>query len=154
MKENALDLIAWLRANQIKPIWAVTNGWKGTYKNKALYYIRLYNRWKETPHLKEKYGRHTWVVTLYLEENMEKYAEQLCSEGLQDFVRRHVHHCMLCRTPCHGKTPPHKDVTVLGKEVKGICHGRPLTWVFDPDTEAVGVIKRLLALEQHARNEA
>ena len=153
MKNNALGFIAYLRANKIKPVWAVTNGWRGTYKGKVLYYIRLYNGWKEEEHMKDKYGKHSWVVTLYIEHNMYKYEDDIMKEGLQNFIWNNVHDCMLCRVPCHGKNPPHKDMTVLGKEIKRLCRGRPLTWVFDPDEAALNCIKRLLELEQKARND-
>ena len=152
MKKNALDFIAYLRANKIKPVWAVTNGWKATYKGKVLYYIRLHtDEWK-TSHLKSLYGKHSWVVTLFIEDNMSKYEDTIIDEGLQNFIWDNVHQCMVCRSPCHGKMPPHRDTTALGKEIKGICHSRELTWVFDPDETALNCIKRLLELEQNARN--
>lgn len=125
--KNALELIAYLRENKMKPVWTGTNAWKAIYDNKVIFYIRLYNDWDKTEHLKEKYGKHSWVVTLYIEDNMNKYEDIILNEGLQIFIWENAHYCMICRSPCHGKNPPHKDVIVLGKEINRICHGRPLT---------------------------
>lgn len=151
MEKYALDFCAYLRANNMKPVWAGANTWKATYKNKAICYIRLYNEdWDKLPQA-AVYGKHSWVVTLYIESNMHKYEDIIIKEELQRFIWNNIHHCMVCRTPCHGKVPPHRDVMALGKEIKGICHGRELTWVFDPDEKAADKIKRLLELEKKAR---
>jgi len=154
--DNALSFISYLRANKMKPTWAgIHNAWKSTYKGKAICYIRLFNdSWKNSSHLRDKYGKHSWVITPYIEENMAIYSETILNEGLQDFIWTNVHHCMRCRVPCHGKNPPHKDVMVLGKEVTGLCHGRPLVWAFDPNKVALDSMKRLLELEQCARDNS
>ncbi len=49
------------------------------------------------------------------------------------------------------KKKPHRDTVALGKEIKGICHGRQLTWVFDQDEAAINCVKKLLELEQNVR---
>ena len=82
---------------------------------------------------------------------MAKKQNEILSEGLHEFIWDNVHHCMFCRTPCHGN-PPGKDVVILGKEVKSLCRGRPLVWVFDPDETAIVNIKRLIELEINERN--
>jgi hypothetical protein len=152
IKKNALDFCEYLRANKIKPVWAGANTWKAIYKNKPICYIRLFNDdWNKLPRA-AMYGGHSWVVTLYIERNMHRYEDVILKEGLQNFIWDNVHYCMLCRSPCHGHTPPHRDTVAFGKEIKRICHGRELTWVFDPDEQAVNRIKRLLELEKQARD--
>ena len=152
MKDAALEFCAYLRANKMKPVWSVTNGWKAMHGKKAILYIRLAtDDWKTAKHLSKKYSKHSWVVTLFIERNLNKYQDAIMQEGLQDFVWENVHHCMACRSPCHGMLPPHRDVTVLGKEIKRLCHSRELTWVFDPDAAAIEKIKKLIALEIQAR---
>jgi hypothetical protein len=96
------------------------------------------------------YGKHLWVITPHL-PNLNSYGDIVVSEGMHNFIWDNVHHCMFCRTPCHGN-PPGKDIVVLGKEIKSICRGRQLVWVFDPDEAGIKIIKRLIELEQHARN--
>ena len=120
MANIAIEFCAYLRANKMKPVWAVTNGWKSNYKGKAVCYTRLATRdWAKSKHMKDKYGKHSWVVTLYVQK-LKKYEDVIVAEGLQNFIWDNVHECMMCRSPCHGR-PPGMDVTLFGKEIKGIC---------------------------------
>jgi len=153
MRNIALDFCAYLRANNMKLVWANENGWRATYNGKIICSIRLAtDSWKKSKHLKDMYGNHSWNVTPYIERNLNKYEHIIMNEGLQNFIWDNVHKCMFCRTPCHGKMPPYRDKVVLGKKIEKICHGRELTWVFDPDEAAIDCIKRLLELEKQARD--
>ena len=152
MRDIALDFCSYLRAKKMKPVWSVTNGWKSLLNGKVICYIRLAtDDWNTAKHLKGKYGKYSWVVTLYI-NNTSKYEDEIKNSGLQNFIWDNVHECMLCRSPCHGR-PPGMDVVILDKKIKNICWGRPLTWVFDPDEAAIKSIKRLLELELQARTE-
>ena len=150
MKKTALAFATWMHENKMPLKWAgLHNAWKAMCKGKAICYVRLYNDgWSNSEHLKNMYGKHLWVITPYL-SNLNSYAETVINENMQNFIWDNVHHCMFCRTPCHGN-PPGKDVIVLGKDIKSICIGRQLVWAFDPDEAAMNTLKRLLILEQQA----
>ena len=151
MKESALNFAAWMGESKMPLKWAgIHNTWKAMCKGKAICYVRLYNDgWSNAEHLKNVYGQHLWVVTPYL-SNLDSYTETVISGNMHNFIWENVHHCMFCRTPCHGN-PPGKDVVVLGKEIKSICIGRQLVWAFDPNGAGMSILKRLLTLEQQSR---
>jgi len=150
--KNTLDFVVCLRENKIKPVWALHNAWKGTYKGKVIYYIRLplYKGHFHSPkHSSDMDWMRSWVMTPYL-HNIKMYEDQIMAVGLQDFVWDNLHYCVPC---------PHRlcrvDKTILGKELKGLCngdlYGGTTIWIVNPDeTESTG-IKRLLELEKKAR---
>lgn len=58
MKKLALDLVAHLRANKMKPVWCLTNQWKAIYKTKNICRITLYPKHLPAP----PEIRATWIV--------------------------------------------------------------------------------------------
>jgi len=76
-----------------------------------------------------------------------EYEDAIINDGLQNIVWNGIKYCSSC-TGC----APGRDVTLLGKECKGLCHA-PVVTVCDPDEATVNGIKRLLELEKQARNE-
>ena len=165
----ALDFVAYLRTNKVKPTWAVQNGWTGKYKGKVLYWIRL-------PQVKSPLDEHkpshahfdrikpsdaihwtkSYVITAYL-SNIENYEEIIQVEGLQNFVMDNVHLCKPGRKDnCDTKgCMPGENKTLFGKEMKGLCrgdlYGTMTAWFVNPNDDEVRHIKRLLELEMQAR---
>ena len=145
-KKTALDFVAYMRGNKLKPVWTLTNTWKAMYKGKNLYHILLRNdEWKET---EQRWGKNAWLVKLYI-FHTDKYYDQIMSEELQNFIWDNIKYC----TNCGGKCTPGHDAVILGKQIKGQCNVYPLVWAFDPNEAAIESIKRLLELEMQARNE-
>jgi len=140
MKEASLSLIEYLNENKIVPKFNKLNWWEARYKG-FICKIRFPYHFQRSVF--------SWAVGIYL-NNMEKYRDEIISEGLQDIVWGNQ---TLCRS-CSRKCAPGNTLTVLGKEINGICvNGKPeIVWVYDPDEAAVGGIKRLLELEQQARS--
>jgi len=59
MRKAALDFVAHMRANKMKPVWYTANSWKAIYKSKCICVIKLRNDdWKN--------AEHSWSVHPYL----------------------------------------------------------------------------------------
>jgi len=157
MRKIAMDFVAYLRANKMKPMWQGLNTWGAKDKGIVLYSIMLHVG-------KGYYGRvgdlPSWGITLN-PIHMNTYEGRIVHEGLQNFILDNVFYCVHSgRSDSSGEgCNPNKrcaggrDRTILGKELKALCGCRSLTWVWDPDNAAIHGIKRLLELEQKARNE-
>lgn len=150
-KENALKFVAHLHAKKIKPVWTLIDTWKATYKGKTIYRIRLLgDGWVKV------FGKkYSWVIDLYL-DHMNEYEETIINEGLQNILWNNVYYCTRCPSksrpfdkPCAGG----RNITILGKEIKGVCANTIPIHAFDPDENTLNGIKRLLELEQKVREE-
>ncbi|MCL2433922.1 MAG: hypothetical protein FWD16_05330 [Clostridia bacterium] len=123
-KQTALDFVAWLRVNKFNPNLTLHPGWE-----KVL-------------------GKVKWGIQLY-HGLISGYKHTALKEGLQSVLWDSVSHCKQCKS-----CAPGLDVTLLGREFKGICGAygnNVMTWVYDPDEMAIDKIKRLLELEKAAR---
>lgn len=162
MKKSALDFIAYLRANKMKPAWTLTNQWKAVYKGRNICRITL-SPWNQ-------HKKYKWVVTAYL-EHIKDYEAIIINEELQNFVWDNVFYCVqkpkesfpaeelrnyALRWPCNiWGCAPGKNITICGKELTNICRNsnRQYFWFHDPDEATINCIIRLLELEQKARVE-
>jgi len=162
-RELALDFVAHMRANKMKPTWTLTNQWKITYKTKNLCRITLTNWWNPPK------ADTRWVVTAYL-MHLKEYEETVVNENLQRFLWDNVFYCVhkpadslppaelrnyALTLPCNiWNCAPGKDITVCGKELTNICRNgnRQYFWFRNPDKESIDAIKRLLDLEKTARD--
>ena len=139
MQKTALDFAAYLQANKLK--WDAWNKWKVFYIKTTLCWVTL------------NLSTRSWVVSPCLPNNNE-YQELVLSEGLQDFVWDNFKRCNPnCAGVCGGPT---KSVTILGKEIYGICceitevNNYRVDYV-NPDETTINRIKMLLELEKQAR---
>ena len=153
MRKTALGFVAHLRENKMTLRWAgIQNVWSANCKGKIICKVMLINdNWKNVP----QYSGHSWVVEPYL-LFMDKYKDIIINEGLQDIIWDNFVDCVSCPSfrkshsydrPCS----PGVTAVILGKEIKHFCATRPLTWIWDPDEADINSIKRLLELEQMAR---
>ena len=146
--ESALNFIAYLRADRINPGWAgVHNAWKGAYKGKPVYYIRLGREWvRDTKNVK-------WVVILYM-NHIKEYEEKIFEEGWQNIIWDDLHRCRGCNNGC----APGIDRTVLGREFTGLCNGIfysgrfPVSFVNPAETD-YDIIKKMLDIEKSSRTQ-
>ena len=145
-KEIALEFAGYMQTIRLPLRWAgVHNAWRALYKGKAICYVKFPRDENDNERANGK-----WAIIPHI-DHLDNYANIVLSEGLQHLIWDNMFYCMFCRTLCYGSAPG-KDVLVLGKEIKSICSNRQLTWVNDPSKADVKIIKRLLQLEQQARN--
>ena len=145
----ALDLAAHMRENKMTlQATGIKNAWGANYKGKKICAVRLGPGWWNEA--KDA----AWVVTPCL-DHMDEYQGAVMEEGLQNFVWDNLFYCVhVLKGGCNSHNcAPGRDVEILGKEIKGICRGRPPVWFHDPGKAAITAIKRLLELEQKAREE-
>jgi len=151
MQKRALDFVAYLCDNKMKPAWTLTNEWTSACKSKAICNIVLVHDElnKTIDRLAKIWGDRRWRVKLHL-NHINLYEEQIISAGLQGFVLDNVGYCRNCKGSQNTDRSCRKQIMVLGKEIKNFCCW-PLIWAYDPDDEAVESIKKLLELEKQAR---
>jgi hypothetical protein len=153
-RKAALDFIAWLRANKMKPAWSAWQIWKASYKGNVICTIRL-----PYPPCKD-----TWGITPII-NHISKYEESVISEGLQNILLDNVVYCVYSsgqsgigcsrNKPCFGG----ESRKILGKEIKYVCHDSPTDNLtryirfLDPNETTIDGIKRLLKKKKKAREE-
>jgi len=138
VKKAVLDLAAYLRANKMSLRWYGGNEWTAINKGKRICRIALGNIWWS--------GKcsNYWHVNLKLTK-MSEYEESAMNAGMQKIIWDNIKYCNNC-SGC----APGREMTISGREFKGICHDMFLI-IFDPDEATVDGIKRLLELEKKAR---
>jgi len=144
MQKAALSFAAYLQANKMPLKWDAWNTWKAHGKKKALCWVKL-SLWPVT-----------WVVSPCL-TNIDEYEDTVISEGWQSFVCDNFKRCRPdCHGSCTGNLTGGKTVTILGREIHGICgevfyvNNKKVDFI-NPDETAAGRIKKLLELERTAR---
>ena len=136
MRDAALSLTSWLRANKLTPSHYGINRWKASCKGSGICFIVVgQNIWKQHDH---------WVVRLDL-THIEEYQSQLESQGLREHVWDNLHQCWHC-SGC----APGIDMTILGRDFRDLCKTKIL-YFRDPDDTEVEAIEKLIALEKAAR---
>ena len=151
-QKRALEFMAYLRDNKIKPVWAIQNGWKATYKGKVIYYIRLPRYNSHFRNLKQSDGtdwENSWVFTPYL-HNMSSYEDLVINAGLREFVLNGLHYCV----PCAHRLCP-KEKTIFGNKIENLCggdlYGGMALWYVNPSETEMRYLKKLLEFEKQAR---
>jgi len=147
-QKNALDFVAWLRANKMTPGWSgVHNAWNAKSKGSTICKISLRNNGWDYIEGGENY---TWKIKLYL-DNRDKYEELIINESLQHVIWDGIYECI---GTCLGGTKPcigGNDYTVYGKVFKGVCGHSFYREIFDPGEAMLNSIKQLLAFEKQTR---
>jgi len=131
-RQNALDFVAYLRANKLNPAWTATNAWWVNYKGKRLVSIRV--RGVNTVEIPWGYGLDpgSWHIGHWLQGyNFPDNA----NDELKRFIWANIQpckHCMSCK-------PGHSG-DVLGKQFESACYFR----IENPDEEGLEFTKKLL----------
>lgn len=136
MKKNALDFVVWLRTNKMSPTWASTNSWKSSYKGKSICYVKLLC---VDRNINNKY---LWMIETYF-NNRSKYYELLESEGLLQHLSDNIWYCHGCHIKSESLCQ-RRNVTVLGKEIKGVCGNGYLSTFCDSDEATVNGLKKII----------
>jgi len=141
MKNNALNLVAYVRENNIKFRWGgTTNTWKARFKGRAFCFIRV-----DTEHTEIN----AWHAAVNL-PHFREYENYIISEGLQDEIFENLNHCN-CPHKC-GEGP--EINMAFGKEITrcgGFKFGLNYYSSGEPDKAMVERMKWLLDLEIKAR---
>ena len=157
IQKAALEFVAYLKGNKFSPRLSTNNTetWKVIYKSKCICTIHFCKPWKWIQEMKENA---TWVVEPHL-LYFHEYEDLIMSEGLQKIIWDGIIFCNGCPPSKGGRRDKNRSciggqcATVLGKELKGICANVPLTRVCDPNETEIGGIKRILELEQRAKDK-
>jgi len=140
--ENALDFVAFLRANKLSPRWASLNSWAVSYKNQRVCYIRLSGT---APYHNLEDG--SWHINHvnYGQTNLvgDDNGQLISDEKLKDMVWSNVKYCIKCYNCKAGNI-----VTVLGKQFDEVCH----SWLMmkNPDVDAISCAKRIVLMRKQA----
>ena len=117
MRKNALDFVAWLRANKLNPVCSGGKTFKTGYKGDVICTVKLFQPWVASTNM--------WAVNLYL-HHADKYKETIESEGLQNIFFDDIIYCVHdsggAGTGCDPKKPcaGGENRTILGKVIAGI----------------------------------
>jgi len=158
MKKNALEFIAWLRANKMTIRWSSVDQWAANYKGKTICWITVYVERRETLILPSG-NVPSWNIVLDRTIYMNGYRQNLIKEqGLQGVFWDNVGYCTRGESSPNGcvideKCAGGRDLTVLGKEFKGTCFHRSVQRFHDPDKETRECLKKLFELEIRIRDE-
>ncbi|MCL2433817.1 MAG: hypothetical protein FWD16_04795 [Clostridia bacterium] len=146
-----LDFADYLRSSKTPlRISGVANAWKAMCKGKAICYVRL----AQPQYEKMRNHKYKWAIVIYL-SHIREYEKSIIDEGYQDLLLSDLQMCGNCKLQCDPKS---KVITILGKEISGICRGyydnRMALPINDPDKAAINVIKKLLEIEKEYRTKA
>jgi len=129
--KNAIDFIAYLKANKINPQWSATNVWKISYKSYSVCFIRLYGA---ADYHGLKSG--SWHIVPFIGE----YEASSLSDELKEIVWANQKTCRGCGQ-CALKLNK-----VFGKEFGYACEK---SIVFDnPDAKDMECVERLIELRR------
>ncbi|MDR0324862.1 MAG: hypothetical protein LBI19_02035 [Oscillospiraceae bacterium] len=125
MREMALGFVAWMKEHKMTAGWASTDSWKTSYRGKGLFYIRISEgKWTVNPVF--------WDI--------DEVADYITEEGYQEFILNNLYDCRFCHpAPCRIT-----DRIFFGKELKGLCGGRPILHCENPDERTVEFLKGLI----------
>ena len=155
--KNALDFVAHLRANKMKPSWTLHNAWKAVNKGKVLYYIRfpVYKSTFFRPY--NQNWERSWCVTPYL-INIAQYENMIADDKLKKIIVDNMYGCEphSCGDKCSTKNQEIK-ITICGTELIRYCHhvmlGNRSLWILNPNENEIDSIKKMLDFERQVRIE-
>jgi len=155
-RKNAVEFVAYLRADGLKLRWNGRNSWKTNYKGNPIcqIFICFPNDYRDRP-------REYWFIIPHF-KHLNEYENIIITENWQSYFWKDIFTCP--HNPEYGqpdkgcKHPERKcaggrDITYLGKEFKGAAWCAPLEWIrfTDPGEKEIGMIKKLIELEKQAR---
>ncbi len=103
IRQNALNFVAWLRANKMPPQWGSANSWSVSYKKIRVCYIKLENE--------------SWYICPSQYRNGNEYFNDFISNNnLKELVWASLKPCQNCLS-----CSPGINLTVSGREFNNIC---------------------------------
>jgi len=153
IKKVVQNFVTYLQDNNLPLKWANLNTWTAGYKRKILCFVSM--------GIINDERINSWRIALWL-THISKYDELIMNEGLHTLFWDNAEYCVHSSGQSGKGCNPSKACAggdnriIFGKEFKGIrrCSQNWILAVKDPDEKTVNGIKRLLAFEQMARNDA
>jgi len=133
-RANALDFVAFLRANKMNPAWSATNAWAANYKGKRVCWVRIHGG-------ADYHGLepNEWHICFH-GEFIGEYADVISADGFKKLADAHIKYCTTCAGYCpRGKAP---NPTKFEK----IC----AIWIKNADAEALDWAKKLAEAKMRA----
>lgn len=140
--DNALDFVAFLRANKLSPRWASLNAWAVSYRNQRICYIRV----SGTAHY-HNLEDGAWHINHvnYGQTNLVEDENEQCipDKKLRDIVWNNVKYCAKCYN-----CKPGNIVTVFEKQFNEVCH----SWLTmkNPNTEILNCAKKIVLMRKQS----
>ena len=127
--KNALDFVAYLRANKLNPQWSATNAWKVSSKTFNVCFIRLHGA-ADYHNLAEG----EWHILPFIGE----YKADTLSDEFKELVWQNKKNCRTC-----GQCALKLNM-IFGKEYDNACEGSIL--FLNPNEKAVECAKKIIEL--------
>jgi len=148
-KEAVQDMLSFLGENKMRPVEASYQTWRANHKGEIC-----------VVQLSFPGEGACWTVAVRL-NHIHEYMDTVEGEELDTVILDNIVYCVFGKnqpgTGCNPSKPCilGESRKVLGKEIDGICVSSTdkFTRIWNPSEEAIRKIKRLLKLEQAARNE-
>jgi len=138
IKQNALDFVAWLRANKLSPRFGATNAWYIYHGNENFCSIRIESKAWPTVELEPEKTAFCICFAAYT----EYHNELLNTEELKEAVIAGLKPCTDCSPNCE-RTEELPIATVCGEKIENVCV--PYYLVFnDPGAEIIERIKEVI----------
>jgi len=133
---NALDFVAFLRANKLSPNLAAANSWAVAYKGQRVCFIRTYGS-ANYHNLKGGSWHICFANSKFANFDDEQYN---LDEKLKNLIWDNISHCQNHDYACN----PGDPMTIFGKKFDSVCH----QWLFmiNPDANAVECAKKIIML--------
>jgi len=162
LQKNAIDFTMWMRENKMpfKLYTSNTRSYRVDYKGWTLCYIFLHHIDDQNCNIHQ--GKPSFIKISPTLQLLDTYKDIVVSENLTDIKWDDDVFSYTCKwddafastfTPCgNGCGRGSVDRTMFNKDFKYICRWRGLK-VHNPDKAAFEILKRLLKLDQMARDE-
>ena len=134
--KNALDFVAYLRANKMSPAWTTPNSWKVSCKGKGVCYIKI---GPMPGHHRLENG--SWLINFH-GSFARDYEPFFASEKLKKNAWANIKHCWKCNEDCVAEKKWVR-APVLGKEFDNVCKNIRVVMT-NPNAETVECAKALV----------
>ena len=156
IRKTALDLVAFLRKNDMPPKQFRDHGWIVDYKGqKRFCVIWIHSMGVDDPD--SFCNPPAWSINL---KSLINYEGHLIKEGAQNKIWDNVVYCIPQNAqfdksstpvrPCAGG----RNTTLLGKDFDGICQKRDVWQFYDPCEATAEDIKKLIEIEKKVLDDA
>ncbi len=131
LKEDAHNIVMFLRDNQMSPQWGAKNSYNTSYKSRRVCIMKI-----------NKDGFELRINTQYNEDFNDFFSDK--NEHIRSFLLDNVTYCFGC-----GSCKPGHDIVILGKELKNACLN-PVIRLEYPNEMLLDLAKELVLLRRKA----
>jgi len=137
--KSAMEFIAYLAQNKMKPAWASASSWKVSYKGKSVCYIRL----PGTAWYQLEAG--SWLLSVFSQYDEHLRDLVMCeTEEIKVLVQKHIDN----NVPCGGCMPG-LDRRLVNSTFANVCACTSINMV-NPDESVYDFAVKLVALRRDA----